>query len=44
MELELLATFTRLQDTALTLVILMPAIGLGLFVLKGLTGLDRWRP
>jgi hypothetical protein len=43
MELELLNTLTHMKDTALAILILMPAIGLGLFLLKEAFGLDRWR-
>jgi hypothetical protein len=43
MEAELLSSIARLQDLAVTLVILMPAVGVGVFVLKGAFGLDRWR-
>jgi hypothetical protein len=43
METELLTALTRLQDTALAIVILLPAVGVGLFMLKGAFGLDRWR-
>jgi hypothetical protein len=43
METELLTALTRLQDTAEAILVLLPAVGIGLFVLKGLTGLDHWR-
>ena len=36
METELLLPLIRLRETAETILILMPAIGVGLFVLKGL--------
>lgn len=42
METELLNTFTHLRDTAVTLLVLLPAVGLGLFALKEAFGLDRW--
>lgn len=43
MELELANTLTHLRDTALTLIVLLPAVGVGLFLLKEAFGLDRWR-
>ncbi len=43
MELELVNSLERLKDTALTILILMPAVGVGLFLLKEAFGLDRWR-
>lgn len=43
MELELLTTLANLRNTALTILILMPAVGLGLFLLKEAFGFDRWR-
>lgn len=43
MELELATALTNLRDTAVTIIVLLPAVGIGLFALKGLTGLDHWR-
>lgn len=43
METELLTALTNLRDTALTIIILLPAIGIGLFLLKEAFGVDRWK-
>ena len=43
MELELATAIANVQQTAEALLVLVPAVGVGLLLLRGAFGLDRWR-